>query len=212
MSDDIEAIGAEALPPTKFVVAGISLTTLRKQLKPAIPKKRQESSTTVQITVSADNVSVALPGAAIRMAALASVPFVAEVPWMLFKNVLTEPFEDGALMPFEFAAGSFKVVQITTRSPQIILHRQAAMPPIPNPLDAPLGLPLLGAYSYIRKYGLQRLIANQAFVEQQVEVDNLLAKADRLLRPLGITRSNLERLLDQKLGLSTVNESKPDDL
>jgi hypothetical protein len=75
---------------------------------------------------------------------------------------------------------------------------------IANPLDAPLGLPLLGAYAYIRKYGLQLHIANQAFVGQQLKVDRLLNKAAALLGPVGVTRQDLERLLDQRVQLEPV--------
>mgnify|MGYP000618978984 CR=1 FL=1 len=58
------------------------------------------------------------------------------------------------------------------------------------------------SYKHIRKYGLQPLTVSKTFAAQQVEVDSLLNKVDRLLRPVGITRSDLERLLDRKVGLS----------
>jgi hypothetical protein len=227
MSADVENGQAASQLSAKFVVAGISLASLRRQLKPAWPKKRQEPSTSVVITVAGDSVAVALPGASISVPALASTSCVVEMPWMMFKNVFAEPFEDGQLVPFEAAVGSFKVGQITTRSPQIIVQSHAAslsepvsvltaspqvepLPPpaevvtIANPLDAPLGLPLLGAYAYIRKYGLQLHIANQAFVGQQLKVDRLLNKAAALLGPVGVTRQDLERLLDQRVQLEPV--------
>lgn len=128
------------------------------------------------------------------------------------------------MVAFELSSGSFAVSGIAIQSSQIIVEpsepvkmsAQAAAPPnalghpqdkntppsIANPLDAPIGFPLLGAYRYIRTYGLQRSIASQAFVDEQEEVERLLTKADSLLRPLAITRVDLERLLDAKVGIS----------
>jgi len=69
-------------------------------------------------------------------------------------------------------------------------------------VNAPLGLPLLGAYSYMRKYGFRELIGNKAFVSQELAVINILRKAVDLLEPLGISREDLEKILDERLGVS----------
>ena len=39
------------------------------------------------------------------------------------------------------------------------------------------------------------------FAAQQSEVDGLLKKAEKLLRPLSFTRADLERVLDRKAGI-----------
>jgi hypothetical protein len=208
----------------RFVVAGVSLTSLRKELKPALPKKRQEASYTVVITATATSVTFAITGASVKMPAVASGECVAELPYVQFKNILTEPYDAGALVVFELAPGSFTVNNITTKSPQIVVQQSgttaevaatvvsdtaadAEQTPLPapdtviaDPADTPMGLPLLAAYKYIRTYGIRRLIANKVLVENQLEVDELLKRADWLLRPVGISRSDLELWLDQKVG------------
>ena len=53
-----------------------------------------------------------------------------------------------------------------------------------------------------------RAVLFRIFAGQQVKVDELLDKAGRLLEPVGITRSDLETVLDRKLGLNQgTNES-----
>ena len=46
----------------RFVVAGISITSLRKQWKPALPKKKQESSYLVVINGKAKSVTYEIAG------------------------------------------------------------------------------------------------------------------------------------------------------
>ena len=57
------------------------------------------------------------------------------------------------------------------------------------------------AYVHLRKYGLQPHAASPTFAAQQAEVDGLLKKAEKLLRPLSVTRADLERVLDRKAGI-----------
>lgn len=214
----------------RFIVAGVSITSMRRHLKPALPKKKQEASYTVLITTPPDRVRFTIAGAAIEMPAMISGPFVAEIPFLHFKWLLTEPFQDGALIEFELSPGSFAVSGMAVKTPQIIVQSgntaaadksptnsasvravaepsrassqpssTEAPPAFFNPMDAPMGLPLLGVYKYIRKYGIQRSIVSQSFVKQQLEVEKLLDTADTLLKPFAITRSDLEKLLDRKV-------------
>ena len=74
--------------------------------------------------------------------------------------------------------------------------------PVSEIMEAPLGLPLLGAYSYMRKHGFRELLGNKAFVADQIEVVSILRKASHLLTPLGIRREDLEKLIDGRLGVS----------
>ncbi len=197
---------------------------IRKELKPALPKKKQEASYLVVITATATSVKVAIAGAAVRTAGdnQRTVQRRTAVPANQIA-ILTESFQDGALIRFEFTPGSFSVNGMATKSPQILLqvrrrcrasrrprngasrrrsrHPYRCAPAIANPFDATMGLPLLMAYVHLRKYGLQLYAASKTFADQQVEVDDLLKKADKLLCPLGITRADLERLLDRKTGL-----------
>ena len=227
MSTQMQAVDDPRLiAPHYFIVAGISLTSIRKELKPALPKKRQEASYLVVITTTATSVKVAIAGAAVELPAMTSGPFIVQLPYTHFKFILTDPFDPGTLFRCELAAGSFSFNGMVIKSPQILvqwgavgaaaaqaaspaaapvtpdpLDAPVATPIISNPLDATVGLPLLAAYAYIRKYGIHHFTASKTFASQQVEVDDLLNKVDRLLRPVGITRSDLERLLDRKVGL-----------
>jgi uncharacterized protein YjiS (DUF1127 family) len=70
-----------------------------------------------------------------------------------------------------------------------------------------MGLPLLGAYVHIRKYGFQPTVDSRALAEQQAQVQAILAKADKLLAPLGLTRADLETILDKRLGLENLDAS-----
>jgi hypothetical protein len=108
--------------PHHFIVAGISLKSIRRVLKPALPKKRQEASCIVVITATTTNsVKVAIDGAQVELPAIASGSFVAEIPYLYLKGYLTYPYENGALLRCELAAGSFSVDGIATKSPQILL-------------------------------------------------------------------------------------------
>jgi hypothetical protein len=199
--------------PDYFIIPGVSLKAIRKELKLALPKKRQESSSTVLITALPASVKIAIAGAVIELPAVTSGPFMAELPYVQFKFILTDPFDDGALFKCEFSSGSFSFNGLVTRSSQIMYQPGAiveapalqasaeAASTMSNPLDATVGLPLLAAYVHLRKYGINPLAVNKTFVSQQMEVDKLLKTVDRMLRPIGITRSDLESLLDRRAGI-----------
>lgn len=72
-------------------------------------------------------------------------------------------------------------------------------PPI-DPADVPMDLPLLEAYFYLKQYGIRPLMGNQRFLKQTEQVDHLLKRAGKLLAPLGISRREIEQLIDQKFG------------
>jgi hypothetical protein len=54
----------------------------------------------------------------------------------------------------------------------------------------------------MRKYGFRELLGNRAFVSQEIEVITILRKAGDLLRPLGISREDLETIIDERRGVS----------
>jgi hypothetical protein len=61
-------------------------------------------------------------------------------------------------------------------------------------------MPLLGAYAYMKRYGFHPSV-NRTFTEEQGEVLSILDRAEKLLEPLGISRDDLEVIIDRKLGL-----------
>lgn len=219
-------------------MAGCGFPLVKKHLRVAFPKKKQESTTSIVVAGKQDELVFSLPGAAYELPALVTDPFRCEIPWLLFKNVFGMVFEDTELVQFEFAAGWFKIGSMVTRSSSIGVqptnsdskldssplatklmqdgdpvtadNPEDPVPDIPDPADTPLGLPLLVAYAYIKKYGIQRGIVNQTFVKQQLEVERLLKRTNSLLAPLGLSRSDIERLVDQKLGLN--NPDNPSEI
>ena len=103
-------------------MAGFSIKSIRKTLRPALPKKKQEASCLVVITATTTNsVKVAIPGAQVELSAITSGSFTATIPYLHLKSYLTYPYENGALIRCELTAGSFSVDGITTKSPDILV-------------------------------------------------------------------------------------------
>ena len=59
------ATAPTSTPSSRFLAAGVSIKSLRRRLKPALPKKREEASYTVAITTTATGVRFAICGAAV---------------------------------------------------------------------------------------------------------------------------------------------------
>lgn len=193
-----------------FLVAGISLRKANRTLKPAYPKKKAKPGTRVVFSVQRNKVTISLCGASFGMPAMASCSFNAEIPFLEYEQVMADSYEDGAVVTFEFGDGRMKVLGIESRSPEIVLQpgpgpteqsteTPAASPPIVNPMDGPLGLPLLGVYAYVKKYGPHAAPGNANLIGQQRELEQIMVKADTLLKPLGLGRDDIERLLDQRI-------------
>lgn len=210
-----------------FAVSGKDFIRARKDLKPAYPKKRQIATAIVSIVAqSTTEISLNLPGAGVRMPAIVSGPFTLQMPWIFFEQLTTEKFDAAATIQFQVCSGVFKYGELAIKSTQIVFSREkieSQQPsghpngemnlerqperiiedgPISEIMEAPLGLPLLGAYSYMRKHGFRELLGNKAFVADQIEVVSILRKASHLLTPLGIRREDLEKLIDGRLGVS----------
>ena len=114
-----------------FIVAGISLTSIQKELKPALPKRRQKESYLVVISSATNSIKIAVAGGAITLPAITSGPFLVELADLLFKFVLTYPFEKGAVVKFDVAAGSFCINGMATTSPDIVFKAGAGVPAEP---------------------------------------------------------------------------------
>jgi hypothetical protein len=210
-----------------FAVSGKDFIRARKDLKPAYPKKRQLATAIVSVVAqSTTEISLRLPGAGVRMPAIVSGPFALQMPWIFFVQLTKEKFDDAAMIQFQVCSGVFKYGEMAIKSTQIVFSAEmieSQQPsglldgemnvertprriiedgPISEIMEAPLGLPLLGAYSYMRKHGFRELPGNKAFVVDQIEVVSILRKASHLLTPLGIRREDLEKLIDDRIGVS----------
>ena len=185
----------------------------------------------VSISTAERHVEFSLPGAAVTVPAIFSDRFRCVLPWDKFEILLQEKREDIDLVEIGCAKSILQYKGITVRSSEIdfkllgkgapqartmirLRHDDSGTDETPassdcsevqEPIDytnaAPLGLPLLGAYAYMKKYGKQLSIVNKSFVKQQVRVDNLLEELRRRGKPLGIGRDDLEKIIDEKIGI-----------
>jgi hypothetical protein len=181
-------------------------------LKPAFPKRGKVPATLLTIHVTPAKVRFVLAGAEISKPAAASYAFTAEIPLQHLRLIAKEEYRKGASITFEIGTGFLRVNNITTNSPEIIVCGPAAMPSSaesdpgypdrPDNLDAAVGFPLLTAYAFTRKRGTKKLDTdNRQSVEDQLMVDSILKRAAKTLRPLGLTREDIEALLDRKLAI-----------
>jgi hypothetical protein len=194
----------------RFVVSGIALRKAFRKLKPAHPSKKQADTARATICGDLTRVTIALPGGAVGMPALVDRPFAAELPFTDLWLIATEPYDDAAVIAFEISSGSLCVHNITTRSPKIVVQPgtdaaatsgegQSAPPVMSNPMDAPIGFPLLAVFAHIRKYGLNLGAGSYEFAQQQMQVDTILDKAEKLLNPLGVRRADIEEMIERRV-------------
>lgn len=191
-----------------FTITGDLVLSLRKSLRPAIPKKAFAATTTVEVHVGEQEVTFSLPGASVRLAASTEGSGTIKLPWRQFQPVLSEPFQKDGRVTFAFAPGEFTLDRVKSRSKSIEVRALASGGAAEVVDDKPaqgvrgaLGAPLLEAYRRTRLYGIQPTLANRALLRQQGQAEQVLAQALRLLQPLGVERSDLERILDAKAGL-----------
>ncbi len=208
----------------KCVVAGGGLKLAQKTLRVAFPKKKQEPLTSVLISGRKDALTFSLPGASCDIPALVTEAFACEIPWLTFKTSFTSKHEDHVLFRFEFSAGWFKFGDVLVTSDSIVMRpimkeqsvsdkkvitdsdsydSKTSMNSQTSEIDladVPMELPLLRAHFYVKKYGVRRFIGNRPFIRQQIQVERLLNQAERLLAPVGISRTDIERIIDEKFG------------
>ena len=185
-----------------FTIAGHLVLSLRKRLRLAFPKKAFAATTTVEVRVADQEVTISLLGASVALPASTVGTGTVSLPWRQFLPVLTEPFQPSGQVSFACAPGEFTLDGVKSRSKAIVVGAVGgAADPDPEPRTArggALGAPLLEAYLRTRRYGVQPTLGDRGLLRQQAEVEQLLTQAVRLLAPLGVQRSDLERILDAK--------------
>ena len=218
----------------RFMLAGISLRKAIRQLKPAYPKKRDIHRTVVTFAVGPDEVTITLPGAAITVPCRGDDAFTAEIPYTEFQQISKDRFEHGDLLMFGFSRGALTFRSMTTRSVAIRVSAtepmpnrtcavrepehasgsireppmQPSPPGIPDLLDGPIGLPLLGMYRHLLRFDPETYEhLNPRLWAAHCEIEAIFSKASRILHPLGVPKEDLERLVKRRLGLG--NDRRP---
>lgn len=193
-------------------LTGEQLLAARKILKAALPKKKMQDKAVTAIRVTMDLVEFVIPGAAARSPARTTGTFVVEMPWREFHVVLKEPVAPGDVVRLRFANGTFDYNGVASRSETIRVRDSRAVP-VPgkwtglptissradDPTDDALGHPLLSAYRFTKEYGIRPTLGDKNLLLRQMEVEKLLTSVEKKLQPLGITRRDLEEILDRKL-------------
>ncbi|MFO1032194.1 MAG: hypothetical protein U1F60_14035 [Planctomycetota bacterium] len=192
-------------------LTGEQLLAARKVLKAAKPKGKALDRAIAAIRVTPNQVEFVIPGSAARSQAKTEGTFVVEMPWREFQVVMTERCGTADVVRMRFAEGVFDYNGVTSRSETIRLRnrsdpteetwidRVTINKPVDTPTDSASGYPLLTAYRHTRQYGIRQTLGNKHLLRRQLEVEKLLDTVAKKLKPLGLTRSDLETLLDQKL-------------
>lgn len=203
--------GSDAGTVCRFVVTGKAFREGLRKLKPAFPRKGEVSQDAVVISTSSGKATFTLVGAAINIPAETNGAFTVELPLGELRMIMSDRFKDSDQLAFEFSPGRmiFRGLAVKLPALRVVQGSTAATPGSPSgarsaiidPAESPMGLPLLGVYAYVRKHGHHWAAGNRGFAEQQMQVETILNKAEKLLTPLGLSRADLEALLDRRLGL-----------
>jgi uncharacterized protein YjiS (DUF1127 family) len=191
----------------RFEIRGEDLNGIKRRLRKGLPGKRAALATFVTIDVTRTKAVFSLTGVAAKTGAKASKSFRAQVPYELFQSIWACPFPPDQFIKLEVKNGLFAVDGIKFESTfvEVALPTERAKsldsepPAIPPSADC-LHTPLVSAYHYLRTYGLERQLGTPEFLSLQREVNALLRHVADLLQPLGVTRGDLEALLDKKIG------------
>lgn len=190
-----------------FIVKGSDFNKSVKLLKKAFSrkKKEQEYATTV-FKVSGDQVLISMPGAEVQVKADGFGHFRSEVPFTLFKDICSDHYDRARSYTFEFTHGLLTVDGVSYRFPDITFHSGLNEGHDDSNNKASfLNMPLLGIYYQLKKYPPGTL-TDRRFMEGNAEIEKILTKVDSLLRPLGLGRDVIEKILDDR---SPFNSKKP---
>jgi hypothetical protein len=162
-----------------------------------------------------DDVSMCVSGAKVDMDAKGYGFFSAQVPFDIFKNICNDRYKKDTLITFLFDHKQITVRGLTYRSGDIIFrkgsirqgllfedsqdnHKETTTDNIPDMMEGFVGLPLLEIYYHLRRYPPGALARNARIVAGEQEIEKILNKVDRLLKPLGLGRHTIEKILDDK--------------
>ena len=205
-----------------FIVTGTDFKKAIKLLKIAWPRKKKEQQyVSAVFKVQANTVTLAMPGATVELSAFGYGQFSCEVPFVLFKDICRDVNSANQSYTFVFDHGLVSVNGLSSRFPTIIFHEDCTGHAIANPALATdkkthtaaktansaalmpdnqmvgLGLPLLGIYYQLKQYPPGTL-TNPRFLKGYQDVEDILNKVDSLLRPLGLGRHTIEKILDDR--------------
>jgi len=200
-----------------FKITGKAIKTVLNQLRPAFPKKGEWSRTVATITVRTNHVTFGLPGAAVGTDAIAAKNFRVELPFSELKFLRDEPFKPDAEIAFGFEPKRMFIGAISIGHERIhVLETGDCLPAVPSnaalpadpqavqPMDEAqdgfVGYPLLGIYETLRKYPPNTFSGNARLKAGEAEIEKIMTKLDKLLKPLGIGRNDILDLIDKRIG------------
>ena len=182
-----------------FIVKGADFKKSVKLIKKAFPRKKkdQEYASTV-FKVVGNQILITMPGAEVQMKAVGFGHFDCEVPFALFKDICRDQYDRTKSYTFIFDHGLLSVNGVSYRFPGIIFssdcveHHDESDEKI-----SCLGLPLLGIYYQLKQYPPGTL-TDRRFMEGNAEIERILTKVGSLLKPLGVGRDTIEKILDDR--------------
>lgn len=202
-------------------ILGKELNQALKQLRVAFPKRKAEKErASVMIHGLTEGLRFGLPGADVLVTAKVSAEFLVVMPWARFKQTFVTPWKATETIKLEFSDQCMSVNGVAVRSPEFKFHsaidkktirknepRQdkkleaniADTPLNPDAVDSPYKPALLDAHFYIKKYGFRQFLVNRDFVDQQYALKIALDQAARILEPIGITRKDIEQMIEEKI-------------
>lgn len=205
--------------PNGFIVKGSEFNKSIKLLKKAFPrKKRDQEYVSVIINVTDNHVSISMPGAEVFIKADSFGNFSAALPFRLFKNISMDQYLGETDYTFLFDHGMVSINNLKCNYPDIVFCHSTEshkMPPDPHGTmgesfgdykESFLGLPLLGIYYELKKYPPGTL-THLRYMRGHAEIEDILNKVDKLLRPLGLGRDTIEKILDDRSPLKPKNKN-----
>lgn len=183
---------------SSFQIAAIDLRMLLKRLKPAFPRGRAINGAVAEFHVTTESLSVVLPGGRVGTVVSSYTSFVATIPFSEFAWIGKETLRDGENLTFTFAPGRMTFRGVTISHPLVRVRsgeHEAVVAPEPS---GSIGLPLAAAYQELRKYPPGTFQGNAHLQAAEAEIDAILRTVDKLLKPLGIGRTDVESLLNNR--------------
>lgn len=193
-----------------FDVNGAVFNKTVQRLKKAFPRKKKDQEyLSVVFRATDTQVSISMPGAEVGLEADSFGHFSAAIPFHLFKDLCQDHYVKDKSYMFRFGPGLLSINGLSYRFPEIVFEaevqpqasftdiKKTANGNVGSPDVSPLGLPLLGIYYELKKYPPGTL-THPRFMKGQTDIEDILNKVDKLLKPLGLGRHTIEKLLDER--------------